>query len=31
MDTFLKMSKKSQEIKDLHLIGVASMLMACKY
>lgn len=31
MDRFLAQSAKSQEIKDLHLIGVASMWSACKY
>ena len=31
MDCFLKKSRKAQEVKDLHLIGVASMFSACKY
>jgi hypothetical protein len=31
MDCFLKKSRKPQEVKDLHLIGVASMFSACKY
>ena len=31
MDRFLNRTEKKQEVKDLHLIGVASMWTACKY
>lgn len=31
MDSFLKKVTTNQEVKDLHLIGVASMFSACKY
>lgn len=31
MDSFLKKFITRQQIKDLHLIGVAAMFSACKY
>ena len=31
LDSFFKKTKKIQEIKDLHLIGIAAMFSACKY
>lgn len=31
MDSFLKKSVEKQELKDLHLIGVASMFTSAKY
>ena len=31
MDSFLLKAKDRQEVKDLHLIGVAAMFSACKY
>ena len=31
MDSYLKNSKAKLEVKDLHLIGVASMFIATKY